>query len=130
MRHEANQRTTTQHTRTMRDLARLDQGALASPEIRAARELTENQMHRALQNSGSFLNVEKVICLVFESDASGARTFLAAMLTALNCEIETVDIAILYLIEDIWDYFPHRFLQGRCPAEVESALFRDQLSQG
>jgi hypothetical protein len=33
------------------------------------------------------------------------------------------------LIEDAWDYFPHRFLQGRCPAEAMTALFRDALLQ-
>jgi hypothetical protein len=113
----------------MRDLLQMDQGALAPREIREGRELTERLLHRELQKAGSFLNAEKVTCLVFESEASAARTFLAAMLTALDCELETIDIELLYLIEDVWDYFPHRFLQGRCPAEAETALFKDQLSE-
>jgi hypothetical protein len=112
----------------MRDLVLLDQGALAPRQIREARERTERQLHRELQIAGSSLNVEKVRCLVFEFDTSAARTFLSAMLAALDCEIESIDKDRLYLIEDVWDYFPHRFLQGRCPAEIDAALFRDQLT--
>jgi len=113
----------------MRDLALLDQGPLAPPAIRQSRKQTEWQLRRELEKAASFLNVEKVMCLVFEFDASAAPTFLGAMLTALDCELGTIDTELLYLIEDVWDYFPHRFLQGRCPAEADTALFRDQLSQ-
>jgi hypothetical protein len=117
----------TQHDKTARDLARLDQGALAPQKIRDARELTEKELHRQLQKVGSFLNVEKVSYLVFECDASAARTFLSAMLTAFDCHVTTAGPEILYLIQDAWDFFPHRFLQGRCPAELIVALFEDQL---
>jgi hypothetical protein len=111
----------------VRDLSRLDQGALAPQEIRLAREHTEMELQRQLKNTASFLNVEKVRALVFESDASMARTFLSAMLTAFDCDIDTLDRELLYLIQDAWDYFPHRFLQGRCPAETMIALFQDEL---
>ena len=127
--HRAHGWRNTQHHRTTRDLTLLDQGAFAPPAIREARKRTERKLSCELQKSASFLNVEKVRCLVFESNASAATTFLSAMLTALDCELQTIDTEFLYLIEDVWDYFPHRFLQGRCPAEVDSALFRDQLSQ-
>jgi hypothetical protein len=129
MRRQANEQKPTHHARTMRDLARLDQGALAPQEIREARELTKNHMHRALQKAGSLLNVEKVMCLVFESDASAAPTFLSAMLTAFDCDVATADSEILYLIQDAWNYFPHRFLQGQCPAELRVGLFEDQLGE-
>ena len=84
----------------MRDLARLDQGALAPPEIREAREHTERELQRQLENAHSFLNIEKVIALVFESDTSMARTFLGAMLTAFDCDVETLGVERLYLIQD------------------------------
>ena len=113
----------------MRDLVLLDQSTLAPWEIREARKQTERRLRGELEKAASFLNVEKVMCIVFECNASAAPTFLSAMLTALHCEIESIDNELLYLIEDVWDYFPHRFLQGRCPAEVNSVLFRDQLSQ-
>jgi hypothetical protein len=129
MRRQANQPNPTHHARTMRDLARLDQGALAPPEIREAREITENHMHRALQKADSFLNVEKVMCLVFESDASAAPAFLSAMLTAFDCDVATANSEILYLIQDAWNYFPHRFLQGQCPAELGGGLFEDRLAE-
>jgi hypothetical protein len=111
----------------MRDLARLDQGALAPREITEAREHTERELQRQLENARSFLNVQKVMALVFDSDTSMARTFLSAMLTAFDCDVETLDVELLYLIQDAWDYFPHRFLQGRCPAEVMTYLFEDEL---
>jgi len=111
----------------MRDLAQLDHGALAPHEIREAREITEREMHRQLQKAASFLNVEKVMCLVFESEASAARSFLSTMLSAFDCDVATADAEILYVIQDAWDFFPHRFLQGRCPAELMVALFEDQL---
>ena len=84
-------------------------------------------MHRALQKAGSFLDVEQVVCLVFESDASTAPTFLSAMLTAFDCDVATADSEILYLIQDAWNYFPHRSLQGQCPAELRVDLFEDRL---
>jgi hypothetical protein len=127
MRRRASQRGTSQHVRTARDLAQLDQGTFAPLEIREAREVTERQLYDRLQKAGSFLNVEKVMALVFECDASGARIFLSAMLTAFDCDVPTADKELLYLIQDAWDYFPHRFLQGRCPAELSAYLFEDQL---
>jgi hypothetical protein len=29
------------------------------------------------------------------------------------------------VIQDAWNYFPHRFLNGRCPAEVMAELSRE-----
>ncbi len=129
MHRQAAQRKSSQYERTMRDLIRLDQGALALLEIREAREYTEKLLHRQLQKAGNVLNVQKVLCLAFESDASGARTFLSAMLTAFDCDAASADSEILYLIQDAWNYFPHRDLQGRCPAELMTDLFEDRLGE-
>jgi hypothetical protein len=129
MRRRASHQIDSQHVRTSRDLAQLDQGAFAPLEIRDARELTERLLNDRLQNAGSFLNVEKVMALVFESDASGAHIFLSAMLTAFDCDVANADNELLYLIQDAWNYFPHRFLQGRCPAELSAGLFEDQLGE-
>jgi len=130
MRRRVLDRVPSQYRRTKQDLAQLDKGALAPREIREAREHTERELQRQLEIAHSVLNVEKVIAFVFECDALMARTFLSLMLTAFDCEAEALDVERLYLIQDAWDFFPHRFLQGRCPAEVMTALFEDELLQG
>jgi hypothetical protein len=129
MRRRALERVSSQHQRTIRDRSQLDQATLAHQEIREAREHTEMELQRQLKNTDSFLNVEKVRALVFESDASMARTFLSTMLTAFDCDIETLDLELLYLIQDAWDCFPHRHLQGRCPAELMEGLFEECLAE-
>jgi hypothetical protein len=129
MRWKARHRVPTQHWTTMRDLARLDKGALAPQPIRDARELTEMRLNCQLASAASFLTVEKVMAPAFECNSSMARTFLGAMLAAFDRDPRADDPDLLYLIEDAWDYFPHRFLQGRCPAEAMTALFRDALLQ-
>jgi len=128
MRRQVRRHGPSQHERTMRDLARKDQGALAPLEMRTVREQTERQLDRELKKAGGILNVEEVMALVFEGATKTARTFLSAMLMAFDRDIDELDIERLYLIADAWDYFPHRFLQGRCPAELDIALFKDVLA--
>jgi hypothetical protein len=127
MHSKADQHPLSQHEKTLRDLALLDQGAHAPQEIKEERDRTVKELQRQLADVGSFLNVEKVMALVFEFDASMARTFLSAMLTAFDCDASTVDTSVLYVIQDVWNYLPHRFLQGRCPAELMAYLFEDEL---
>ena len=44
-----------------------------------------------------------------------------AIILALSRRLHSVDIDdALPVIQDAWNYFPHRFLHGRCPAEVVS----------
>jgi hypothetical protein len=44
------------------------------------------------------------------------------MLAALDCDVDDIDERELRIIQDAWNYFPHRFLNGRCPAEVFDTL--------
>jgi hypothetical protein len=111
----------------MRDLARLDRGALAPREVQEGRERTETELDRRLKQEQSVGNVRKVLALAFECGSSEAKTFLSVMLTFFNRGVDTVEQELLFLIEDAWDYFPHRCLQGHCPAELDMMLFRDEL---
>lgn len=141
MHHSARHRVS-QHDRTMRDLARFDQGERAPQSIKALRKLTEERLEYQLQYANSILSLDKVKALIFETDVQEFRTYLAAMITALNPDraidekalshrlnllshkpkIDTeVDGTILQLIQDAWNYLPHRFLDGRCPAEAMAA---------
>jgi hypothetical protein len=118
----------TQHDRTIRDLAQMDQRRFAPKEIRDEREQTEMKLHRELARAGNILNVEKVMAFAFECEAAMAPKFLSAMLTGFDRDADALSLELLYLIEDAWDYLPHRFLKGHCPAEVTTGLFRDNLS--
>lgn len=124
MRRRVIDRVPSQHQQTMRDLARLDQGSFAPVEIREAREKTLMELQRRLEKDGRYLNGDRVLAIVFESDA---KTFMEAMLTAFDRDFPQLETDLLYLIEDAWDYFPHRALQGHCPAEIDAMLFRDEI---
>jgi hypothetical protein len=102
----------------MRDLARYDRGEQSPEPIKALRRTTEKQLEHQLKRANSFLDVQKVMALVFETDSPDFRTFVAAMLTAFDCDIEDADEDIMQIIQDAWNYLPHRSLDGRCPAEV------------
>jgi hypothetical protein len=107
-----------QHERTMRDLARYDRGEQSPDAIRKIRKQTEQSLDCQLRKANSFLTVDKVMALVFESETSGWPTFLAAMLTAFDCDVDSVEDAVLYVIDDAWSYFPHRYFGGHCPTEI------------
>src|SRR5262249_19245788 len=105
------------HEQALRDLARLDRGEHAPIEIKMRRMVTEERlatlMHALFRRSP-----DAVRCLVFEGDPANYRTYLSTMLTWLGHDsIATVDEEELQVIQDAWNYFPHRNLDGRCPAE-------------
>jgi hypothetical protein len=113
-----------QNEKTMRDLARYDRGERSPEPIKALRSATEKQLEHQLKQANSFLDIQKVMALVFETDLPNFRTFVAAMLTAFDRDIEGADEDILQVIQDAWNYLPHRSLDGRCPAEVMWAKSR------
>jgi len=86
------------------------------------RNATEIRLDEELRRAKSFLNLEKVRALIFEFDAHASRTYITAMLTAFDSNVDDVDQSLLQIFQDAWNYFPHRFLDGRCPAEVFDEL--------
>lgn len=107
------------HPATMHDLARYDRGHQSPAEIGAFRRQTQQRLNRMLRRSQSFLTIGEVKALVFEADVPQFRTYLAALLAALGYDrLADADDSVLQVIQDAWNYFPHRFLDGRCPAEV------------
>ena len=116
-----------QHQRTMRDLARCDHGEQAPESIRELRTLTEERLENRLQRANSVLSLDRVKALVFEAGAPEFRTYLAALLTALNPDrasderalshrlnllsrepkiVEDADDGTLQLIQDVWRCLP------------------------
>ncbi len=83
--------------------------------------LTEFRLEQLLNDAESVVTIDKVKALVFEADNEDFRTYLAAMLSAIDSDVDDVEQAALQVIQDAWNYFPHRSLNGRCPAEVMAA---------
>lgn len=122
MKKRAKSQLTSQYRRTMRDVALHDRGDQAPLSIKVARTTTEMQLDEELRRVKSVLNVGQVTALIFESAAQEFRSYVDAMLTAFDRDVDNVDESLLRVIQDAWNYFPHRFLDGRCPAEVFDEL--------
>lgn len=88
------------------------------------RMLTEKRLARALEDAESEITVDKVSKLIFEAENADHGAYLGAMLSALDCDIDSIDDAELQVIQDAWNYFPHRWLNGKCPAEVMAEMLR------
>ena len=81
--------------------------------------LTEERLAHVLQDEGSAKTVDDIKKLIFEEEAADFGSYVTALLAALNCyDVQDTDDATLQVIQDAWNYFPHRFLNGRCPAEI------------
>lgn len=111
-----------QYERTMRDLVQRDRGNQAPQQIKTRRKAIEMRLDDELRRANSFLTLGQVMALVFEADAQASRSYLEAMLTAFDTDVDDVDQSLLQLFQDAWNFFPHRFLDGRCPAELFDEL--------
>ncbi len=82
------------------------------------RELISARVLYLLTSFESEATLDDIKQLIFEHDGtthpSECFVDLAILLNAGQDDLEPV----LPLIQDAWNYFPHRSLGGRCPAEV------------
>ena len=82
-----------------------------------------------LERSGSSATAEDIKGLIFErDDARHPGEYFADLATLFNASQDDLD-ALLPVIQDAWNYFPHRALQGRCPAEVMNDLVRPRAKR-
>jgi hypothetical protein len=87
-------------------------------KISAHRTFIEARLSSFLKQSGSIETVEEIKNLIFEGEQD-FKSYVGYLLSMFENPKSTVDIdAALPVIQDAWNYFPHRFLNGRCPAEV------------
>jgi hypothetical protein len=86
------------------------------------RLVAEGALKKLLLKYGSAVSVESIRDLIFEATPADNSSYLRAMLAALDCDVDDIDERELRIIQDAWNYFPHRFLNGRCPAEVFDTL--------
>jgi hypothetical protein len=87
--------------------------------IKTHRLLIEQHLTMLLLGAESSVTFAKVKALIFEADTTDLNTYVAAMCAELRCyDIYDTDGTLLEIIQDAWNYFPHRFLDGRCPVEI------------
>ena len=90
------------------------------------RKVVESRLENLLQAAPSPQSLDKVLLLIFESEHTDFRSYLSGMAVALNCGwIGDLDDAAMEVMQDAWNYFPHRSLGGRCPAELIISIDSD-----
>jgi hypothetical protein len=94
---------------------------LSQTETAAHRALAEARLSDLLKQSGSAETVHEIKKLIFDSAQKDFHSYVRYLIWILEKSQGAVDIdAALPVIQDAWNYFPHRFLHGRSPAEVVS----------
>src|SRR6476660_1204488 len=82
-----------------------------------------------LQESEVGLPLDAVQNLIFEYNHARFKTYVAQMLALFRSAGHLADEdAVVAVIQDAWNYFPHRSLNGRCPAEVMADLLNQAQS--
>jgi hypothetical protein len=91
--------------------------------IETYRMLTEERLQHLLDNVDNAASLDTIEQAIYDFNGGDFNLYLFFMLKALRYDdIGDVDETTLQVIQDAWNYFPHRFLNGRCPAEVMAAL--------
>jgi hypothetical protein len=79
----------------------------------------EAHLASLLQQSGTTATVEDIKGMIFDAGLSGFREYIANMFGLFEAPGSIVDIdGALPVIQDAWNYFPHRALRGQCPADL------------
>lgn len=93
---------------------------MASPaDIRKQREHIERRLAAALRESGSTLTIEEYKRAIFDGpDTSRFHAYISEALDVFGYDIDNATEEIISLIQDAWNYFPHHYLGGKCPAEL------------
>src|ERR1700685_4072811 len=87
----------------------------------------EAHLASLLQQSGTTATVEDIKGMIFDAGLTGFREYVAEMFGIFEAPGSIVDIdAALPVIQDAWNYFPHRALRGQCPAD----LLEEQAARG
>ncbi len=82
------------------------------------RALLSARISFLLERFGSEATREDIERLILEEDgATHPSECFADLLMLFNASEDDLD-SLLLVIQDTWNYFPHRSLGGRCPAEV------------
>jgi hypothetical protein len=98
--------------------------------VRTRRALTESRLARLLKEAGSTANFRVICNLVFEYHPTDFQAYLAQLFALFDSLPNRTDIdTLLPVIQDAWNYFPHRALGGKSPVEIHLEFHPDGLSR-
>jgi len=93
-----------------------------SKQLDSHRILTELRLSELLLRSKSGVTLDNVQSLIFDESDKFA-VYLPRLLAFFDSADNGINIdTLLPVIQDAWNYFPHRSLDGRSPAEVFAEL--------
>jgi hypothetical protein len=92
--------------------------------IATKRTLTEMRLQELLVHAASSMTLEEGKKAIFEADVSDFSAYLSAMVAALKYD-DVLDMtnSDLQIIQEAWNNFSHRSLDGRSPVEVAAARY-------
>ena len=97
---------------------------MTSKPIEAHRGVIEAEMQKWLDQIGSQVSLKKIREVISQWPDDAVTEYLEVMFAVFRTDIDAIDQEDLQLIQDAWNYFPHRFLNGRSPIEVFEELQR------
>jgi hypothetical protein len=91
----------------------------ADPAILEHRALTEARLSSLFERAKSTANVDDIKKFILTASNSHFTAYVAFVTTIFDNAPSAIDIdEVIPVAQDAWNYFPHRALDGRCPAEL------------
>lgn len=84
-------------------------------QILQKRKEIERELIEFLQETGSEFGLEDIKEIIYNEDGADAMTDIIAMFDTGQGAIELQNI--METINDAWNYFPHKIIDGMSPAE-------------
>jgi hypothetical protein len=86
-------------------------------------QLVEDRLADLMQLANIDIPAATIKSVIFEDEHTEFRSYLNDMLALFADAKHTMDEdKLLSVVQDAWNYFPHRSLDGRSPAEVLAEL--------
>jgi hypothetical protein len=90
-----------------------------SKQLESRRVLTEARLSHLLLEVDSTVTLDMVRFLIFDCHHTRFNTYLSQLLVLFSPLPNHIDEnTLITVLQDAWNCFPHRSLNGRSPAEV------------
>lgn len=94
-----------------------------SLDLMMKRKEIESELSDLLSQADSYFDVEDVKQAIYEEDSTSDMQDIIAMFDTGEKGAPSID-AVLEVISDAWNHFPHRSLDGLCPQEMMDRVSR------
>jgi hypothetical protein len=83
------------------------------------RRFIELRLAELLVQSKSTATPEHIKSIIYNEPTKRASEYIVDLIAVFDSPQVTFDLDILLpVLQDAWNYFPHRSLGGKCPAEL------------